>query len=168
MKKVILFFSFGFSAFLLQAQSSAPDVLASGGGFAVGSGFTNSFTVGQGSLPETFTSGSFMLTQGFQQPADVSTALAPINLSSTINAYPNPTNGIFFFAYTLTENSNVTIEAFDVLGQKVFSEINSISIGEQTSMVNLAALSSGIYFVRCTIKNTSGTTVNTSKVTLTR
>ena len=47
-------------------------MLASGGGFATGAGFTNSFTVGQGSLHQTFTTGTFILTQGFQQPADIS------------------------------------------------------------------------------------------------
>ncbi|HET6992207.1 MAG TPA: T9SS type A sorting domain-containing protein [Bacteroidia bacterium] len=168
MKKLILLAATLFCCFFAKAQISSPDVLASGGGFASGPGFTNSFTLGQGSLPETFTTGTFILTQGFQQPADIGTGLAPVNETSALETYPNPTNGQFFLEYMLTENSDVVIEAFDVLGQNVFSETTSHASGKQISSVNLSSQSNGVYFVRCTIKNSSSITTHTSKITLTR
>src|ERR1041385_1334605 len=87
------------------AQSSSPDVIASGGGFAIGTGFTNSFTVGQGSIPETYIQSGFILTQGFQQPADIGLGMAPVNTTPSIGTFPNPTNGQFFLEYTLEENA---------------------------------------------------------------
>jgi hypothetical protein len=168
MKKIMFFAASLFFCIFAKAQVSSPDVLASGGGFASGPGFTNSFTVGQGSLPETFSTGTFVLTQGFQQPADIGTGLAPVNENSGFETYPNPNNGQFFLAYTLSENSDVLIEAFDVLGQTVFSETTAHTNGKQTSSVNLTSQPNGIYFVRCTIKGSSGTTTRTSKITLTR
>ncbi len=168
MKKAILFIASGFFCLCMNAQSSSPDVLASGGGFASGAGFTNSFTIGQGSLPQTFTTGTFILTQGFQQPADIGTGMAPINEIGNLGTFPNPTNGQFFLEYTLTENADILIEAFDVLGQNVYSEKSSGYAGKQLHPIDLSAHANGIYFIRCTIKTVSETTTQTSKITLTR
>src|ERR1041385_872456 len=113
MKKNILTFSVLSFSFFSFAQSSSPDVIASGGGFATGAGFTNSFTIGQGSLPETFSAGTFIITQGFQQPADVSTSLAPASDLFAFGEYPNPTSGELFLQYDLQNSSEVTIEIVD-------------------------------------------------------
>lgn len=168
MKKTIILIASGLVCVGIHAQSSSPDVLASAGGFATGAGFTNSFTIGQGSLPETFTAGAFMLTQGFQQPADIGTGLAPVNDMGSQEIFPNPSNGQFFLEYTLTENADISIEAFDVLGQSVYSEKNSSYAGKQLYSIDLSTQSNGIYFIRCTIKTLSETTLHISKVTLTR
>jgi hypothetical protein len=169
MKKIILSASTLFLCIFATAQSSAPDVLASGGGFATGAGFTNSFTIGQGAIPETFTAGTFILTQGFQQPADMGTGLAPVNLPSTnIGTFPNPSNGQFFLQYDLDENAVVTVEAFDVLGQQVYNETTSKNTGKQLHEINLAAQANGIYFVNCVIKTSNGTSTTTTRITVAR
>lgn len=169
MKKIILSTAILFSGFFATAQTSAPDVLASGGGFAAGPGFTNSFTIGQGTIPETFSAGTFILTQGFQQPNSIGTGLAPVYLSPrTIGTFPNPSNGQFFLEYNLTENAIVTIEAFDVLGQRVYMETTSRTTGKQVHEVNLSSQPNGIYFVNCTIKTPSAITTTTSKITVSR
>jgi hypothetical protein len=169
MKKIILFASTFFLCIIATAQTSAPDVLASGGGFTTGAGFTNSFTVGQGSIHETFTSGTFILTQGFQQPVDIGTGLAPVNLSANnVGTFPNPNNGQFSLEYNLTENAIVTIEAFDLLGQRIYTETTSRTMGKQLHEVNLATQPNGIYFVNCMIKTSVGTTTTTSKITVSR
>jgi hypothetical protein len=169
MKKIILSMAILFSCIFAVAQSSAPDVLASGGGFATGSGFTNSFTIGQGTIPETFSTGTFILTQGFQQPTSIGTGLAPVNLPAhNVGAFPNPSNGEFFLEYTLTENATVTVEAFDILGQRVYTETSSRPSGKQRHEVNLATQPNGIYFVNCVIKTPNGITTTTSKITVNR
>ncbi len=168
MKKIILFIASGILGHVLIAQSSAPDVLASGGGFASGAGFTNSFTIGQGSITGTFTSGTFILTQGFQQPTSIGTGMVPVNESETLGLFPNPSNGQFFLEYTLSENADISIEAVNVLGQIVYSEKSSGYAGKQLFQVNLSSNANGVYVIRCTIKSLSETTTHTSKITLTR
>ncbi|MEO5645108.1 MAG: T9SS type A sorting domain-containing protein [Bacteroidia bacterium] len=169
MKEIFAFIAVVFLCNFTFAQSSSPDVLSSGGGFASGPGFTNSFTIGQASIPETYTTGTFILTQGFQQPSDIGTGLAPINLASTnIGTFPNPSNGQFFLEYTLDENAFVTIDAFDVLGQRIYTETTARSAGKQLQEVNLSGNANGIYFVNCTIKTPAGTSTTTSKITVTK
>lgn len=169
MKKIILSLAISCCWFFAAAQTSAPDVLASGGGFATGPGFTHSFTIGQGAITETFNAGTFMLTQGFQQPNSIGTGLAPVYLSTrNIGTFPNPSNGQFFLEYNLTENAIVTVEAFDVLGQRVYTETTSRTTGKQVHEVNLSSQPDGIYFVNCTIKTPSGITTTTSKITVSR
>jgi hypothetical protein len=169
MKKIILTSVTVLCCMAAFAQTSAPDVLASGGGFATGAGFTNSFTVGQGTLVETYTTGTFMLTQGFQQPADIGMGLAPVNVTgNSVGTFPNPSNGQFFLEYDLEDNATVTIDAFDILGQRIYSETTSRSPGKQLHEVNLSGFANGIYFVNCTIKTSAGTTTTTSKITVTK
>lgn len=167
--KKLFFAPILFLGFSATAQSSSPDVICSGGGFATGAGFTNSFTIGQGAIPETFSSATFILTQGFQQPSDMGTGLAPVTLpSSNIGTFPNPSNGQFFLEYALEENAVVTVEVFDVLGQLIYTETAAKSTGKQLHEVNLPAQANGIYFVSCIIKTPYATTTSTSKITITR
>ncbi len=55
---------FSFSVF---AQSLSPQVVASGGGYATGGGYSLSYTIGE-PVTATLTGGSNILTQGFHQP----------------------------------------------------------------------------------------------------
>jgi hypothetical protein len=168
MKKIIFSSALLFCCIFAKAQTNSPDVLSSAGGFATGNGFTNSFTIGQGSLPETFTAGTFILTQGFQQPADLSTGFAPTSDPFSFGTFPNPTSGQFFLEYDLESSSEISVAVFDVLGQPVFSEISSQATGHQIQSVDISNQANGIYFVRCTIKSDSGISTHTAKITLTR
>lgn len=49
-------------------QTSLPEVISSGGGFYNTTQFSNSFTIGEMCLIETYQLGPYFLTQGFQQP----------------------------------------------------------------------------------------------------
>lgn len=166
MKKTLLAL-FLLAAAGAKAQTSKPDVIASGGGFASSSSFTNSFTLGQGSLNQTFSAGTFILTQGFQQPDLLSTGMAPVTPRGSVATFPNPSNGSFFLEYDLESNAEVTVEAFNVLGEIVYSETSNRSSGHQLHPVDLAGQPDGVYFIRCTIKTAESTSTRTSKITLT-
>ncbi|MBI3511577.1 MAG: T9SS type A sorting domain-containing protein [Bacteroidetes bacterium] len=148
------------------AQTSSPDVLATGGGFATGAGFTNSFTVGQGSITPTYSAGTFILTQGFQQPVDFSTGIVPLYMNDQLGTFPNPNNGQFFVEYNLENNSDVIIEAFNNVGQLVYSNTNSQTSGHQVQQIDLSAQPNEIYFIRCTISCGANITIHTSTITL--
>jgi hypothetical protein len=167
MKKIITSSLVLLFCIFAKAQTSSPEALSSGGGFATGSGFTNSFTIGQGSLPETFSAGTFMLTQGFQQPADGTTGFAPASDPFLFGAFPNPTSGQLFLEYDLENAAEITVEVFDVLGQPVYSEISSRTTGHQIQSVNISNQANGIYFVRCSIASETGIAMHTAKITLT-
>lgn len=168
MKKIIFSSAILLCGVFATAQTSSPEVISSGGGFTTAVGFSNSYTIGQGSLPETFTTGTFMLTQGFQQPPDVSLGFAPTFDAFSFETFPNPTSGQLFLEYDLDNASEVTVEVFDVLGQSVFTETSSRATGHQLQSVNISDQANGIYFVRCSIKTTSGISSHTAKITLTR
>jgi Secretion system C-terminal sorting domain len=156
-------------SFSALAQTSMPEVVASSGAFFIGSGFTNSYTVGELALVETYSTGTFMLTQGFQQPADNLIGIAPVaTVSGNMNVFPNPGNGLFYLDYNLDENAVVIIEVVDMLGQLVYTDQTNRSNGAQRQAVDLSTQADGVYFVTCTIKTANQITKTTSKITLAR
>lgn len=154
--------------FFAAAQTSSPEVIASAGDYFSSAGLSNSYTVGEMALVETYTTGTFMLTQGFQQPPDNLSGMAPVNIGSNpMTVFPNPGNGQFFLDYNLDEPAVVIVEVFDVLGQVVYSEQTNRSNGMQHHALDLSSHADGVYFVTCTIKSAGKTTKTTSKITLT-
>ena len=166
MKNVLALFCGCFTGIFLQAQTSRPDVIASSGGFASGPGFTNSYTVGEMTMVSTFTTGSFILTQGFQQPQAGATGFAPVNENASVETYPNPSNGDVFLEYDLESNAVVTIEIFNLPGQLLASENSERTAGHQRQSVDLSAQPEGIYFIRTTIRTANSVSSHTSKITL--
>lgn len=63
--------------------------------------------------------------------------------------YPNPFNGETTIPYTLSKNSRVTLEVFNILGQKVLSLDQGFrSRGTHTVRLSTGDISSGVYFYR--------------------
>lgn len=168
MKKTILLLGLLLPFAALKAQSNTPTVLASGGNFYDAGSFSNSFTIGEMALVETFASSGFMLTQGFQQPNENPSGINSPENSFEFGIFPNPGNGIFYLEYNLDANAEITVEAYDMLGHLVLSEKSNRSNGHQLQTVDLTSEAEGIYFIRCTIKTANTNQVNTSKITITK
>ena len=66
--------------------------------------------------------------------------------------YPNPSDGIFYFNLT-EEDTNIQIQVFNLLGEKVFS---SLLIGKQENKIDLSYLAKGCYLVK--LSNLENTT----------
>ncbi|MDX5431088.1 MAG: T9SS type A sorting domain-containing protein [Bacteroidota bacterium] len=67
---------------------------------------------------------------------------------ASAQVYPNPSMGseLVNIAFTTNENTNVTIELFDLLGNKVQTVMNgNVEAGQQVANVNAADLSAGVY-----------------------
>jgi len=63
--------------------------------------------------------------------------------------YPNPFNPTTTIVYTIPTNSDVKVEIFNVLGQKVMTLVDGKQLaGEHKATFNAKNLSSGIYFYR--------------------
>jgi hypothetical protein len=151
------------------SQTSAPDVIASGGDFFDTGTFSNSFTIGEMAEVETYSTTGFILTQGFQQPADFASGIAdPQNAAPLFGVYPNPSNGIFFVEYALEDPAEVVVEIFDGLGQRVSTITSSHDPGTQQQQIDLTSFSSGIYSVRLTIQSQGNSESKTVRINLIR
>ncbi len=67
--------------------------------------------------------------------------------AESMMAYPNPTSGEFNIGF-VKEDTNVSVEIFDITGKKVYTElIPSVSAGT-TQVFSLADVTNGVYVVR--------------------
>ncbi|OWY20129.1 hypothetical protein C7N43_23130 [Sphingobacteriales bacterium UPWRP_1] len=90
-----------------QAQSLTPQVVASGGGYAQGGGYSLSYTIGE-PVTATLTSGSNILTQGFHQPdfQNIVKLLAKVYLEGAFNGANMNTTLSTLPAFPLTQPYN--------------------------------------------------------------
>ncbi len=155
MKKFLVFglatLSFGFAA---QAQSLERQVIGSAGGYEEEAGYSLSFTVGE-PVVETAIAGTLVLTQGFQQPDDVSVGVNDVvkfNMDYII--FPNPTMDELTVQLSADKVVEVTISLYDLLGQKLELMDRKVLVdGVTTSKYNLASLAAANYFVVLTDKD---------------
>ncbi|MEO5569511.1 MAG: PKD domain-containing protein, partial [Bacteroidia bacterium] len=63
--------------------------------------------------------------------------------------YPNPFNTSTTIQYELTSDANVSIEIYDLVGNKIIQVVNqNESAGQHSQPVNADKLNSGIYFIK--------------------
>ena len=126
----------------LQAQES---VNATGGN-ASGSGGSASYSVGQ-VVYTTNTSTSGSVTQGIQQPYEISVVTAieeakDINLSVT--AYPNPTTDYLTLEVKDFEFLNLNFQLYDMQGKLLQNE----KLNGTETQINMSKYVPSTYFVR--------------------
>lgn len=82
--------------------------------------------------------------------------LAIAKTVASLSNYPNPANGLTTIACTLNSNSDVTVEVFNMMGEKVYSIIkNNQAKGAVQVPVNTSAWAKGIYTYRVKAGNTA-------------
>ncbi len=94
------------------------------------------------------------------EPLAKSTLILPTEYS--ISNYPNPFNPMTTFNYQIVDESDVTLEVFDIMGKKVATLIDGIrEAGYHSIQFNASDqnLSSGMYIYRFTAKPTNGKNV---------
>ncbi|MDD3011193.1 MAG: T9SS type A sorting domain-containing protein [Bacteroidales bacterium] len=67
--------------------------------------------------------------------------------------YPNPFNGQTEITVTLSQNTNVSVEVFNLMGQKVYGTENNANAGTQTFTIQANDLQPGVYFYSVTANN---------------
>jgi hypothetical protein len=97
-----------------------------------------------------FTGSSVFSTLGIT--TYISTILADC---SSINIYPNPATDDVTIAYNLSDDHNVSIEIFNIIGQKVNTVVNNEMQQKGTFNYTVSLPFAGIYFVKCSIGNIS-------------
>jgi len=78
--------------------------------------------------------------------------------------YPNPFNPSTIISYTLPQKARVTLEVFNILGEKMATLVNSIEqAGTHNLKFNEINLASGVYFYKLTA---NGESIQTKKMIL--
>jgi len=165
MKKNFLFAAC-FITLFSRAQVNSPEVVASGGEYFTGSNFTNSYTIGEMATVRSVFLGTFILTQGFQQPDYGPTSVISGTAFSALSFYPNPTSGQITILYNTSGPSVVRFEVLDLLGQAVLQESAEQAPGPQSRRLDLSAFESGTYIVRCTVTGEKQTSVLMARAAL--
>ncbi len=113
-------FGFGLAS---NAQSLDRQVIGSAGGYEEQGGYSLSFTVGE-PVVETAISGTLVLTQGFQQPDDVTVGINDVvKIDMDYSIFPNPTANQLTVQLTADKVVEVYISLHDMLGKEL-SQLN--------------------------------------------
>ena len=156
-KKLKLLIVLAIIAFTAKSQSLSPTVIASSGGFYTSANAMLSTTVAEITMVQTFTSTDNILTQGFQQPEDITTGIVekPL-LSNGFLIYPNPTNGNFVLNFTNNDNSEANIRILNMAGQIMLEEQVSQSAGLNTINFDISSYNQGMYILEITTTKANG------------
>jgi len=130
------------------AQTLSPQVISSSGGFYTGASATLSVTVAEMTMVQTFSSPNNYLTQGFQQPELLTSAIQENEMViGDVSIYPNPTNGQFVIDYKATNGGDYLVRIFDMTGQIVFSQSYGAAVGQNSIHIDMSSYRQGIYLL---------------------
>jgi hypothetical protein len=163
MKRYLILTCTFFIFVTVKSQTISPQVIASGGDFYTGVGVSLSWTLGE-LITETVTDGNYILTQGFQQPHYIISAIddpkTEENPLGDINIYPNPVADQLNVAFKDMNQQNIVITLFDFNGKILINDI-----AENTTVIkqlDMTFVAKGTYILRCSTKD--GKAVKSFKV----
>ena len=151
MKYLLTIITFLF-ALSINAQQIEKQVLSSTGSDVSAGGMQISQTVGETSVT-TYSSGSFIIGQGFQQvdaiEEDSTDAIKETDIIVNYNLFPNPTNDIVNIELELNANSNLIVAITNSNGQLIESKNIEVKSFEKSKFqFNLQKYANGIYFIK--------------------
>jgi hypothetical protein len=129
------------------AQSLSPSVVSTSGAFySNGSGMLSS-TIGELTMVETFSNGSAILNQGFQQTFDFTTGINNPVVSSGLSIYPNPTSGNVTVQLPSSFTDEVSTSIYDAIGKLVYRKTEKLIGQSSTLNLTLENFIDGMYLV---------------------
>lgn len=135
------------------AQTLAPTVISTTGGFASNANGSLSYTVGEMTMVETFSANGNILTQGFQQPNDRVVGLLDITQDEfgSFVIYPNPAVNNLWFGFQFPERGKVAVAVYNVAGQKIADVYNDVYVtGKTVQGYDVSNLAGGAYYMSLT------------------
>ena len=86
------------------------------------------------------------LQQGFE--ATTVAGVEEANFASTVNVFPNPTNGVTNVEFNTVEAGMATVEVYNLIGERVmFNTLGNLPAGMNRANIDLSAMEAGIYLV---------------------
>jgi len=111
-----------------------------------------------GSSHHVFYNANNSVNSSLLQVAIDSALLAPSTVKAIsnelfdINIYPNPSNLQTALFFNLNKTSNVKVELYNIVGDKILNCYNgSLKTGESKININTSDLQKGIYFIKATV-----------------
>ncbi len=160
MKPLLLTFAIISVATFSFGQVTSPFVIASGGSYTANGTLSLSTTIGETAI-QTLTVGTFMLSQGFEQPD-----LEPLNSTLDgegsfleIYTYPNPARDVFSVMILGNEVNSAQLTLVDLTGKVLCQQILYFN---QIQTVDLHKVACGLYLLK--IADRSGTLLGTKKI----
>lgn len=148
MKKILIAFLCLFAFPFCHAQSIERYAIGTAGGFINQGPTSLSFTVGQ-TLTATVNVLNNILTQGFQQPVDILSAVYEFdNNDGQIKVYPNPATEIIHVSIQNKTIKNFQLQVYNLVGENVQNKFTVKS--NEEIILNISSLPAGIYFIRVT------------------
>lgn len=133
---------------MLSAQTIERSVIGSAGGVGSFAGGEVSFTVGE-AVTATVSAGSFLLTQGFQQPSANTNVSSEKLIEVSWQAYPNPTKDQVEIKLTSDRKAVLQASVFDLAGRNTGIATQQAQLpGQVILRFDLSAQPNGVYLVR--------------------
>ncbi|MCW3127294.1 MAG: hypothetical protein JWO03_2952 [Bacteroidetes bacterium] len=164
-KHVLLFACCLFSACTF-AQSLSPQVLATAGAYSLVGNYSLSYTVGEMAAVQTLSAGGTILTQGFQQPNDITIGLLEINqeANGTFVVYPIPATDNLWFGYEFDDRGEVEVSLHDITGRLLgFSLRENYSPGKVVHSFDCTPYAAGNYVLTAKYTSHNGQVKTMSK-----
>lgn len=139
-------------AAMADAQSLERQVIGSTGRYAQSGGIALSYTVGELSVASLFSS-NLILTQGFQQPGNVSTAVPSGPVMEGFSLFPSPATNQIQLQYPAVKGL-LTLGVYNAVGQLVHAE-KFEAPASGNLVLACAPFASGVYFTRVTTEQSN-------------
>jgi len=131
----------------IAAQTIERQVIASGGSVQSASGVAVSSTVGE-TVTATFSSGTVILTQGFQQDGLTTTSLSENKIAVDYKLYPNPTQNQLNINLIAEENIEGVLKLTSIDGKLIHSKRIRIEANQPfKDRFNMEHLPEGLYIL---------------------
>ena len=159
-KYLFLFLLCWYGCQTLQAQSLAPTVVSTAGGYASAGSVKLSYTIGEMSAVATLEKESYILTQGFEQADIDQTNSLLAQEKDAIDAlvvYPNPATNFMYIGYTTPETALVKISLFDEKGALVaFLGQATVEGTKHIDKIDCSTFAAGTYHISVECLSTVG------------
>ena len=118
---------------------------SAGGGEAIGSGGSASYTIGQIDYISAADSGG-TITQGIQQPYEILivTGMDENGIDLTISVYPNPATDFVLLKMENNKLENFTYQLYDIQGKILLNK----KVESRKTSISMIDLAQAIYFIK--------------------
>lgn len=146
-------------------QTAERSVIGSAGSFAAAGGYSHSYTLGE-TVVITGTSSTLKVTQGFQQPDQMSVGIDEDQMSYSVNAFPNPTRGEVILDITAENPVQLNINLFNIQGKQFSLPQSLVKVsGNLRHSIDLSNMAAGSYYIRINDdKGNTNTSIQIQKV----